>query len=107
MTKRLTELPCSSTGNKKAYDELLQNGMFDYRNFEQLAHDMHQEHISNGGDGDAFHIAGNIIDHFMQSHYMLRDSWNLMNPDQKWLFIEAMFYGIGCVRNIGENVAQG
>jgi len=57
-----------------------------------LFSDMHDELISHEPDG--YYIAGDMINEFMLTHPHLKHSWKNMTADERWIFVEAMHYGI-------------
>ena len=43
---------------------------------------------------DGYSVCGDLIDEFVSAFPPLKDAWAAMSGREKWLFVEAMHYGI-------------
>lgn len=85
---KLTEMKHTLKGNKKAYKESIEAGMFDFTEFANI----HKELIKT--ESDWYHLSGDMINHFMLTHPKLKLGWEDMCADERWNFVEAIHYGI-------------
>jgi len=45
-------------------------------------------------DWDGYDVFGDLLDHLMANHPIVKNSWNTMTTDEKWNFVEFVWYGI-------------
>jgi hypothetical protein len=91
--KRLTEMKCSAENNEEYYKILVNDGMMDFDDFDGLYNQMND--LGDGENQDPYFLTGDMINAFMLTHPVLKDGWNNMTADERWIFTEAIYYGIG------------
>lgn len=82
---KLTDMDYTLKGNKESLDRLYKDGMQDFSVYTELTKE---------DDWDGYHVSGDMINHFMLTHPKLKDGCEQMSADERWIFTEAMFYGI-------------
>jgi len=88
MNKKLSEMDCSVDGNKQAITQLYDDGMFNLSEFGNLYKELTKD------EWDGYQVAGDMINQFMLTHPKLKDGWSQMSADERWIYTEAMHYGI-------------
>ena len=96
---RLTEENCSIEGNTAANKKLLEAGMLPWGDIDTMFDEFHAAEAASSnnfkeGCWDDYNMAGDMINVIMSMHPKLKEAWNEMSADEKWLFVEAIHYGV-------------